>query len=369
MRKTFLIILSIMAGVMTTSAIEHSNAPAKAISPGQALIINGKQLVVSTTDGVTFHYAVSSYDTPMMHRRGDKMVIEGDTFSIDKIKALRFQSMQHYLLDEDSIVYSGAYAVENGLLAFRKTLNINTWNSLCVPFSMTSKQVRQCFGNDAQLAQVKSLRETDETAVEFVTVDLSDNNATAIVAGSHYILKPTREPDFDASNRISTGWTATRAYGPIYIIPMVSMATKQKPTPQNLWNKNHEKHVFVTGTFNRLDDSDMRSSYIFNKRVAPGCYFLNDKGLIEQHADSTVMQAFGSWFQDLSIVPTTLHFYLDGINDDMLDTSGINRMVADKPKANDDVYNISGQRVGKVAQLSSLKKGLYIVNGRKQIVK
>ena len=41
----------------------------------------------------------------------------------------------------------------------------------------------------------------------------------------------------------------------------------------------------------------------------------------------------------------------------------------DNPKADDSVYDLRGRRVASAAQLSSLRKGIYIVNGRKQIVK
>lgn len=366
--KTLLIVFAMIAGTLGASAVEHDNAPAKAVSQGQALILTGKQLVISTTDGTTFHYLVSSYDTPMIHRLQGSIVVEGDTFMLSKVKALRFQSMPHYLLDEDSTSYSGKYAVNHGLLAFRKTLNTNKWNSLCVPFSMTGKQVRKCFGDDARLAKVSKMREGEEAAIELQSIDLN-TNGDAIAAGSHYIIMPTREPDFDSSKRISTGWNATRAYGPIYMLPLTSMETKQKPSPQNLWSADRSLHVYITGTFNRLDDSERSTSYILNKRVAPGCYFFNNEGLVEQHTDSTAVNGFVSWFQDLSKMTTTFHFYLDGVDDDMLDTSGISALIARKPKADDSVYDLRGRRVASAAQLSSLRKGIYIVNGRKQIVK
>ena len=35
----------------------------------------------------------------------------------------------------------------------------------------------------------------------------------------------------------------------------------------------------------------------------------------------------------------------------------------------DSVYNLAGQRIGTAKQLQSLPKGIYIVNGKKVIVK
>lgn len=358
MKKTLFLLFAAMASAVCSLAIERPLA-----------LLLGKQLVLTTTAGKTFHYVVSSLDMPMLYRLGDSLVVEGDTFLISQVKALRFQSMKHYLLDEDSVTYGANYAVDHGMLAFRRTLQTGQWNSLTVPFDLTGKQVREMFGEDARLAVVSKLREADEASVEFATVDLSGNQQ-AIKAGSHYLLWPTREPDYSSTQRMPSQWTSTRAYGPVYLMPLISMDSNQKPATQNLYNKAYTQHVFINGTYKRLDDSDKVGSVIKNKKLEAGLYTFNETGHVKQNQEATMLQAFRSWFKDLSDEKTKVHFYINGIEEDLLDdTNGIDAVAASLRHTNDAVYDLSGRRVGAVSQMEALPKGIYIVNGRKQIVK
>lgn len=356
MRRILFLLLA-MVGVLTAPAIERP----------QALML-GKLLVITTTAGTTYHYTVTALDNPMIQRLKDSIIVENDTFQLSQVKALRFCTMKHYLLDEDSTAFGADYAVDHGLLAFRRTLHNGQWNSLTVPFNLTGLQVRQLFGNDARLAVVKGMRGGEEAAVEFATVDLDNTKDIAVKAGSHYLLWPTREPDLAASEKLGINWKGTRAAGPIYLLPCVSMESGQKKsTPQNIYNTDRTQHVFISGSYARLDDSYKVGSIVKNPRLAPGMYVFNEEGRVEQHSDSTAIQAFRSWFKEMCNPSQPLHFYIDGIDEDLIVADGIALLPADGQSCEEAVYDLSGRRVGTAAQLSTLPKGIYVVrsaNGR-----
>ena len=63
----------------------------------------------------------------------------------------------------------------------------------------------------------------------------------------------------------------------------------------------------------------------------------------------------------------SLEFFLEEDNGTV---TGIDAIRSDSQDLyNDDIYNISGQLVRRKGDMSNLTKGLYIVNGKKYIVK
>jgi hypothetical protein len=357
MKKTSLLTCLLTLWVLGTHAIERPEA-----------LIGGKQLVVNMTNGQTYHYLVSSLDNPVIHRLGDRIAIGTDTMLLSEVRSLRFKSMQHYLLDEDSTAFGADYAVDHGLMAFRRTLHTGQWNSLTVPFALTGQQVRQTFGDDARLAVVSGMTGGDVAAVEFTSIDLQTDEQV-VKPGAHYILWPTREPDYGIDDRLPYNWNGTRAYGPLYLLPMISLNAKQtKPTGQNVYGNNRQQHVYISGTYARLDGTYKQGVLVKNKKVKPGAYVFNEQGSIEQHADSTLLLAFRSWFEDLSDEPSTLHFYVDGVADeDLAATTAVPAVpyTAKVSQSTEPIYDLQGRRV----EAAQLRKGIYIIRGKKQIVK
>ena len=66
-----------------------------------------------------------------------------------------------------------------------RTLTANNWNTLCLPFNLSSEQIASIFGNGTQ---VKTLSGYSSNTTK-VTVSFAD--ATTIEAGKPYIIKPT----------------------------------------------------------------------------------------------------------------------------------------------------------------------------------
>lgn len=355
MKKSFLSILILMAGALAASAIERPLA-----------LIAGRQLQVNTVDGKSYHYVVSALDNPVVYLLDGKIAIQTDTFQLSEVKGMRFRSMQHFVLDEDSVAFAGKYSVDHGLMALRRTFSLGCWNSLTVPFSMTGRQVLETFGNNAQLAVINGLRGGDEVDIDLSTVHL-DTNEEVITPGEHYLLMPTREPDLAAGEQLPASWKATRVEGPLYLIPIISMkGGTTQPSIRHYYANDRQQHVYVNGSYARLDGSYKVGVIVKNKKLAPGMYTFNDEGHLKYNADSTAIQAFRSWYKNLSKPETDLHVYIDGVADDMELPTGIADVVrsAIKPESN-IVYDLQGRRVGTTDNQNSLPKGIYIIRGKK----
>ena len=120
--------------------------------------------------------------------------------------------------------------MSHGLLAFRSTLNMNQWNTLVLPVSLTGRQVADAFGEDALLADFKDIIEGETTAqFNFKTIPL---NTDEVVVKSEmlYLIFPTRQPDIATGKTTSVVYGDKKIPGPVYLIADVSLQ-KGKDVP------------------------------------------------------------------------------------------------------------------------------------------
>lgn len=352
----------------TNTLVAQNQAPLRASR--QSTLLNAKNMVLTTTKGTNYYYFVTTDERQMMHLGDGTVRIGQDEFQRSDIKGIRFRSLQRSIMHEDSTTFDKSLALDHSLLALRRTMNQGKWNSLVLPFDLTGLQILDVFGEETEVASPRGIGEDSETVVEFTTLDLQTDEVV-IRANNHYLVRPSREPDVEEGKRL-TGFGSTQLYGPIYLIPNVTMKASQSPRIQTIENDDASKKVRFRGTYLKLDDSVVSGRTIKNKRVAPGMYMINDEGFIGQLQDSTIVGAFRSWIEDLNEEGKPLHFYVDGVNEDITaNSTGIEELLANKPLTN-AVYDLSGRRISDSSlgsRLSALKRGIYIVNGKKVAIK
>ena len=324
-------------------------------------LIAAKHLTLTTTKGTTYYYIVSADQQPVLHLGGDCIVLAADTFALSEVKSLRLKPITRYVLDEDSLRYGNDYTVDHGLLALRRTFHTGLWNSIVLPLNLTGQQIRETFGDDAMLARVRGIREGEQSVVEFETVSL-DGQQIALEANQHYIIKPTREPDLP-EGRTGIAFGDVRPKGPFYLISNATLTPKQQPKIQTLHNSDRSVLVSLRGSYTLRDGSSA-----LNRKLAPGTYVFGDNGLIGQQADSVLLKAFTSWFADISSQPRILYFYIDGISEDL---TPVNDIVDGLPRRdNKAVYDLQGRRIATAdVENRSLRPGIYIINGKKYLIK
>lgn len=318
-------------------------------------LLNAKHLTLVTQKGNTYYYIISSESSPMMRLGGQTVVVQRDTFSVSDISQMRLRTIPRFLLNEDSTRFGKDYAIDHGLLALRRSLAAGQWNSIVLPVALTGQQVRDAFGQDAQVAQVRGFRQGDNATVEYETVDL-DTKDVALLANFHYIIRPSREPDLP-EGKTGAVFGSDRPKGPLYLIPDASMDTKQTPAIKSYHSDGKATSIMLRGSYTVRDGSTT-----LNKKLPPGAYVFNEQGRIEQHTDSVELKAFSSWITDMSDVPAKLCFYIDGISEDL---SLIGSLMADGKKDHRAVYDLQGRRLDG----SATRKGIYIINGKKVFVK
>lgn len=288
----------------------------------------------------------------------------------------------------------------NTTLHLKRAFSLNKWNTIVLPVSLTRGQMKNAFGDDVRLAYLWKV--TDNT-MRFLTVELESDDDTMLVANKPYIIYPTKAPGttqaYTATLHHKRGtttepqenWIGTYQGNEVnsgeisiekdhYQIAKVALnldsVSKDTATwvsstvlPASLDSKGTLKNL---GTLAKTYDG---SSIISGRNDCRGAYVMKGgKFYLVPSGKQYGLKAFRTWFEYTpaagSAKPSVLLFSINGVTDT---TTDIDDLFADEPAgrpvAIPGVYSLSGQRLRNGNDLTGLPSGIYIVNGKKYVVK
>lgn len=247
---------------------------------------------------------------------------------------------------------------------------LNAWNAITLPCDVTGSQIIETFGADAKLCKLAGVNSQNKDQILFSTVSLTDNYSTpAIVHGECYLIWVTKGPVV-AENVSHTftvkkegapaeeSYDVTFPYGNIYTINGVSCPDGiSMVTPE----QNYKTVTTSTGT--------LKYTYFYHRpEYAPAGSYVMSGGKM-YHIPQAWDGLLGTcWYiTDLSQDGKTLQLMVNGEGG----TTDINGIVTELPgdNAHEGVYNINGQKVADGTSLNGLPKGIYIMNGKKYVIK
>ena len=233
------------------------------------------------------------------------------------------------------------------------------WSSICLPFSMNNRQMREQFGEETAVVLLKNIH--DDGKIELIWHVNQD-----IIAGYPYFILPRGEVKH--SN--------------------VANGTITKITVDAYFNNEIKKEnpLFSVGsngdTFNwqgSYNDDCYKADYPYvfegnfhNEELPAGSYVMSNKGALTKIKNATTAKPFRAYLKYQGSDPNNAKPLYTSVNwlneettsiDDIIFQSGILTEAS-------DVYGIDGTVIRHDAQnLSNLSKGVYIVNGKKFVVK
>ena len=96
-------------------------------------------------------------------------------------------------------------------------------------------------------------------------------------------------------------------------------------------------------------------------------YVVNDQGYFALLEESVEEKGFRSWVENASSTTTSsLRFYIDGIGEDLTEPTGIADAMSEGGRPQGTIYDMQGRRV---TNDGALKQGIYIIGGRKVIIR
>ena len=243
----------------------------------------------------------------------------------------------------------------------RRYFNVGKWESLILPCTLTGDQVKQTFGGDKDV-ELSVFEKVDETCVYFRPVDLDKEG---IDAGTPYIIKVRKKADIETKNDVYTfPWginKTVKVNGPIYQVKGVV-----PPTFDGTGVTIEKETTGGTGGY-----KVQFHGFYYDPGVAPANAYVVNSG--NMYHLSTDWNSFvgTSWYitiTDAKGIPAKLSFSFDGDSS----TTAIENVTRQEDAAvqtDGFVYNLSGQRVGTRNNMSNLSSGIYVVAGKKVVVK
>ena len=329
--------------------------------------------------------------------------VEGDEWTVFDDFRLLYASKTinaDLILDEDrtdlKYLLNVDDKLQNKTLRLNKTFELHKWNTFVLPVSLTLKQLRDAFGSNTRLAELDVLT---ESGIQFQSVKLDDktDNDVVLQAYKPYLIIPEKgrldnkqvyTAEFvnagtgAGAQTIKVGIAANH-----YIIPKVSLSVDNlKKINQKTWattvstsnDGKMEAYGTLARTFGTVND-DVENGYEFENdgqiitgrdKLIGSYFFANGK---MYHSDSRVrgLRGFSCWFKPVNGNSQNAQFTLDGVTQS--GTTALDDIFVDgeQPVSRfaQGVYNLNGQLVKQGNSTAGLPSGLYIVNGKKCIVR
>lgn len=263
------------------------------------------------------------------------------------------------------------------------------WEALVSPVNLTCTQVWNTFGEGTRLSELVGLAE-DGHEMRFKTVDLSRADATAIYAGKCYVIKvpkvpqiarfvgsdPTKAEEGEDKHEFSIFSTEPfiqgdiTYYGPVYQFNGVTRTS----TLEDLITTNDAgkyENGTVTKIYHSPDGSgDVKFTGYFYKPASVSNAYVVSRGNMYFLGNQSWKNLTGTMWTLEELNPENnnkLTFdFGDGETTGIEDLSSVTDDASEKA---DGVFNLNGQKVADGTSTEGLAKGIYVVGGKKIVVR
>ena len=223
-------------------------------------------------------------------------------------------------------------AGEKANVTMFRTIKANQWSTIVLPFTLTKAKVEAAFGSDVQLAEFAGFNteyaDEDDLTPDAITINLTPYTMSAkkgITGGKPFLIKTTQDIEsFQADD-----------------VTLVGAVTDVEKSDE------YDTSGKLTG------------SLVMTTIPADGLFINNNK--FWYSTGLTNVKAFRCWFELGAVLDKETDFSAPVFLNFMDNITGIKNLQG--TNGNDKYYNLNGQRVEKP------KKGMYIINNKKVVVK
>lgn len=343
---------------------------------------------------------------------GKPAVAEDELTAVDEFKLLYAGPRRNpeLILDEESTdlryLTEAKDEYKNSVLHLNRKLNDNKWNSLILPVDLTWGQMKRTFGDAVKVAKLAALT---ENSVQFVTVEPQNDDSVMVKAFEPYIVYPpytkTRSAEYTVERFYTKGgednneWLGTdykpssvesnrltkTIKGDHYDITMVSLDRKKltEHMDPKTWvstktfsGSGNQRTMVCKGTLAKTYDNN---GIISDRDDLNGDFFMYKGNLIQVPSGAKEngelyqygLKAFRCWFELSGTSASSVSLMIDGVEDSATsidDIHGSSNSTSYK-RGIEGVFNMHGQMVRRDNSLEGLPKGMYVVNGKKVIIK
>ena len=262
---------------------------------------------------------------------------------------------------------------ENLTMYFQRSFVGGSWNSLIMPVSLTKAQFTQAFGETAQLAQANKVYEANNgnLIIGFSLVEETDAQSPYLVVNTPYIIKVAK--DFVEKHTIKEKTPqltidAGPLTGQVYTVDNSLAAggisyTYDDATANTPVSVDFHVDAAITTKWG-MTDLKFKGSYDNHQDLNADNYIWNNGKLYHLTKTNHWMKGYRCWLDPSWVNHENAKLITFGFGDG--ETTGVDVPFADISTNNTKVYNLNGQRVD---NMLGVQPGIYIVNGKKVVVK
>ena len=326
------------------NALADHTISTRTLSSGKErfMVVSMNNTVLSGTEGTLFSIYLLDDGS---HETGSVFTVDvnGILFTNAEGKSVPFDDTsftitvgdkERTILDElDSVIP----ATEDGVdVLVKRTIKGGEWSTICLPFAMTGEQAMEAFGDDVQLADFKGYEAFENEDGDITTIKVKFNTLSAedgMEANHPYLIKVSND-----------------------IMEFVADGVNVEPD---------EEPVVAAVKRTRRAWSEMIGTYVANTVVPEQTLFLNGNKFWYS-TGKTKMKGFRAYFDfydiltEIEAAAAQVSFAVDeetltGIDSDIFASEKL-----------DAIYDLQGRKLPVGARLN---KGIYIMNGKKQVIK
>ena len=246
----------------------------------------------------------------------------------------------------------------------RRTFKTGEWNTLYLPFSIKREKFKELFGEDCSVYEFKSKAVQDDGTVQLNFEQILSPSSTVEYfygARTYRLIRPTKDvPAVTTFEDVST------------------FLSYPENVRFNWVDHGEDTKLYIVGTFVCIDNEVNKYYTGYNisgigLKIQNVLFLSGDKFYTTSAKNPKVkMKAFRFyWFGeeiDEAVAQggtSNVKFF---VNDIATDIADLEPSDAQQP-ATGSVYNLSGQYLGRDLPRHQLPKGIYIIDGRKVIIK
>lgn len=257
---------------------------------------------------------------------------------------------------------------ENLTMYFQRSFVEGEWNSLIMPVNLTKAQFDEAFGSDAKLAKANKVYDSNgNLIIGFSLVEEDKNNANSayLVANTPYIINISKKTAQKGAITIDAGTIS----GDIYKVDNSLAAggvtfTYDNDKATNPIGQNFLVDQAITTKWG-MTDLKFIGSYDNHQDLEAGNYIWNN-GKLYLTKNNHWMKGYRCWLVPTWSGSATGNAKLLSFGFGNGETTGINMPSMGNTSGSIKVYNLNGQRVD---NMLGVQPGIYIVNGKKVVVK
>lgn len=319
------------------------------------------EVVITQGEGIKLLNALAVYGLYLRNDKDGDGTPDDDELAEDCKQDLVFQETVN-LSEKSQKKYK-----ENLTMYFQRSFVKNEWNSLIMPVDLTKAQFDEAFGSDAKLAKANKVYDSNGNLVigfSLVKEDKDNANSAYLAANTPYIIKITKTALKDAIT-IDAGTISGDIYKVDNSLAAGGVTFRYDDTKAtNPIEQNFLVDQAITTKW-RMTDLKFIGSYDNQQELEAGNYIWNN-GKLYLTKNNHWMKGYRCWLAPTWNGSATGNAKLLTFGFGNGETTGIDMPSMGNTSGSTKVYNLNGQRVD---NMLGVQPGIYIVNGKKVVVK